>query len=88
MNCYLLEERLDMQKIPIEEIIKDIIQSGETIDKLNEKTNQEIANLLRNHIWNHLEVFSPLADLIEITIERLEADNKSLNPTKTEGDFQ
>lgn len=53
------------------QIAKDIKQSCITIERLGELSNQEIANLLIEHIWADFDIFSPESDLLEEAIERL-----------------
>ena len=52
-----------------ERIVKSAIIDGE----LAKKTNDEIADLLLEHVWADVETFTAKAGLLEIAIERLRA---------------
>lgn len=53
------------------ELVNDLDMTVNAKDILKHKTNQEIADLLRDHVWGEEGVFSPQAALIEEAIERL-----------------
>lgn len=53
------------------ETLKDIEQSCKTIAELEKKTNEELAQLLIDHVWKYLGVFTATSDLISTVIDRL-----------------
>lgn len=53
------------------QVVEDILRSVETEKKLGEKSDSEIADLLLEHVWYEMDVWSPHADLVEAAIERL-----------------
>lgn len=52
-------------------VVKDLFQSIDTEKALREKSDDEIADLLLEHVWSGLDPLSPHADLVEAAIERL-----------------
>jgi hypothetical protein len=55
------------------EVMRQILQSAETAEKLKEKTSAELADLLLEHVWSHLPINSPQGDLVSEAIDRLKA---------------
>ena len=53
------------------ELMEDIEQSCKTIAELETKTNEELAQLLVEHVWSYLDVFTATSDLISTVIDRL-----------------
>jgi len=60
-----------------DELYNDLSQSLKTEKALRAQTNSEIANLLKEHIWAELNVFSARSVLLEEVIRRL-GNNKNL----------
>jgi hypothetical protein len=54
------------------DIIDDIFKSIATAEELNKKTNNQLADLLIEHILGSYAPLSPQADLIEAIIKRLQ----------------
>jgi len=54
------------------ELMADIERSIAACEALEAKSDVEIAELLREHVWANLDVFSAESELIETAIERLE----------------
>ena len=76
----MYKEISEKQKNDFIRILEDLQRSCEISNNLRELNNIEIADLLKDHLWSYLDVFSPLADLVEIAIERLkEPYNKSID---------
>jgi hypothetical protein len=60
------------------ELFADIIASNNTSALLKDKTNEDIAQLALEHLWSHIDAFTPQSDLLEEMIERLkEHDGKT-----------
>ena len=55
------------------EALKRLFQSIKTEDALRQKTNDELADLVRDHIWAHVPLISPQADLLGEVMDRLRA---------------
>ncbi|MFH1560482.1 MAG: hypothetical protein ABID84_03625, partial [Chloroflexota bacterium] len=53
------------------ELAQSLFQSVKIAKALGALTNTEIANLLRDHVWANMVIFSPQADLVKEAIERL-----------------
>lgn len=51
--------------------IDQIPASMRRTERLRKKTHREIADLLRDNVWAHVALFTPLSDLLEEAIERL-----------------
>ena len=52
--------------------IKWLLDSVKIMDGLSTKTNPEIADLLREHVWAQVPWRSPVSELLEEAIDRLE----------------
>ena len=52
-------------------MISQIPASMKRTEQLRQKTDREIAVMLRDHVWAHVALFTPLSDLLEEAIDRL-----------------
>lgn len=59
------------KKAKVAQLANALFQSVATAKELRKKTDMEIADLLRDHIWPEFPAFGPQADLVEEAIERL-----------------
>jgi len=67
------------------ELFADIINSINTSELLKGKSNEEIASLALEHLWSHIDMFSPQSDLLEEIIERLKEHGKTACMGSTNG---
>jgi hypothetical protein len=49
-----------------------LLDSVKIMDNLSTKSNPEIADLLRTHVWAEVPWRSPVSELLEEAIDRLE----------------
>ena len=62
--------------------LSDIEQSCKNVTMLEDKSGIEIADLLVEHVWCHLPLFSAASDLIMAAIDRL-VENDKTTPANT-----
>lgn len=53
------------------ELWEAMCKSNDVEKELATTSNDELADLLMNHVWAQMDMFSPASTLVEVVIERL-----------------